>query len=84
MKLYGKITEKEAKQMFFYHMRTANGQRQLEKMFEFPLSNMKQAFGSVRFSLAKWADRHIKAGQLQREGTLSNKIASIMNLKTVP
>jgi bifunctional N-acetylglucosamine-1-phosphate-uridyltransferase/glucosamine-1-phosphate-acetyltransferase GlmU-like protein len=45
-------------------MRTADGQRQLEKKFEFPHSNMKQVFGSVRFSLVKWAERQIKAGTI--------------------
>jgi hypothetical protein len=73
MKLYGKITEEEATYMFFYHMRTADGQRQLEKKFKFPHSNMKQVFGSVRSSLVKWADRHIKAGTITERRNIAKE-----------
>src|SRR5687768_14941563 len=63
-KLYGKITIKKAAYMLLDYMVTYDGFQKLEKRWNFPHSNMKQVFGTIRRIMARFASSKIKPGTL--------------------
>ncbi len=72
-KLYGKITLKQATYLFLYHIITYDGYHSLEQLFDFPHSNMRQVFGSIRRALFRHTMTLLSTGTLSERRKSARK-----------